>query len=177
MIQLSHLYMTTEETVALTMWIFVGKVMSLLFNMLFRIVIAFLPWSKHLLISWLQSLSAVILEPKKRKSITASTFPPSISHKMMRPNVMILVFWMLSFKPAFILCFTLIKRLFSFSSFPTIRMISSACLRLMLLQAILIPACESPSLAFHMMYSTYKLKNRITIYSVVIIFSQFWTSQ
>ena len=74
MVQLSHLYMTIEQTIALTIWTFVSKVMSLLFNMLSRFVIALLPQSKCLLISWLQSLSAVILEPKKIKSITASTF-------------------------------------------------------------------------------------------------------
>ena len=76
-VQLSHPYMTTGETIALTRWTFVGKVMSLLFNMLSRLVITFLPRSKHLLISWLQSLFAVILEPKKIKSDTVS---PSISH-------------------------------------------------------------------------------------------------
>ena len=68
--------MTTGKTIALTLWLFVGKVMSVLLNMLSRIVIAFLPRSKHLLISWLQSLSAVILEPKKIKSVTVSIFPP-----------------------------------------------------------------------------------------------------
>ena len=80
MIQLSHPYMTTGKTIALTRWTFVGKVMSLLFNMLSRFVIAFFPRSKHLLISWLQSPSTVILEPKKRQSVTASTFSPSICH-------------------------------------------------------------------------------------------------
>ena len=80
MVQLSHPYMTTGETIALTIWTFVGKVMSLLFNMLSRLVIAFLPRSKHLLISWLQSPSAVILEPPKIKSATACTVSPSICH-------------------------------------------------------------------------------------------------
>ena len=80
MIQLSHPYMTTGKTIALTRWTFVGKVMSLLFNMLSRFVIASFPRSKHRLISWLQSPSTVILEPKKRQSVTASTFPPSICH-------------------------------------------------------------------------------------------------
>ena len=74
-VQLSHPYMTTEKTIALTRWTFVGKVMSLLFNMLSRLVIAFLPRGKHLLISWLQSPSAVILEPKKIKPVPVSTFP------------------------------------------------------------------------------------------------------
>ena len=77
-VQLSHLYMTTGKTIALTRWTFVGKVMSLLFNMLSRLVIAFLPRSKCLLISWLQSPSAVILEPKKIKSLTVSIISPSI---------------------------------------------------------------------------------------------------
>ena len=80
MVQLSHLYMTTGKTIALTIWTFVGKVRSLL-NLLSRFVIAFLPRSKHLLISWLQSLSAVILEPKKKKSVTASTFPQLFAMK------------------------------------------------------------------------------------------------
>ena len=79
MVQLLYLYMTTEKTIALTMWTFVGKVLSLLFNMLSRFFIAFLPRSKRLLISWLQPLSTVILEPKKIKSVTASMFSPSIA--------------------------------------------------------------------------------------------------
>ena len=79
-VQISHAYMTTGKTIALTRWTFVGTVMSLLFNMLSRLVITFLPRSKHLLISWLQSPSAVILEPKKIKSATVSTVSPSISH-------------------------------------------------------------------------------------------------
>ena len=91
-VQLSHPYMTTGKTIALTRWTFVGKVMSLLFNMLSRLVIAFLPRSKHLLISWLQSLSAVILEPTKIKSATVSTVSPSIYHEVMGPGAMILVF-------------------------------------------------------------------------------------
>ena len=84
--------MITGKTIALTMWTFVGKVMSLLFNTLSRFVIVFLPRIKHLLISWLQSPSAVILEPKKIKSVTASTFSSSICHEVMGPDAMILVF-------------------------------------------------------------------------------------
>ena len=80
-VQLSHPYMTTRKTIALTRWTFVGKVMSLLFNMLSRLVITLLPRSKHLLISWLQSPSAVILEPRKIKSDTVSTVSPSISQR------------------------------------------------------------------------------------------------
>ena len=85
-VQLSHLYMTTGKTIALTRRTFVGKVMSLLFNMLSRLVITFLPRNKHLLISWLQSPSAVILEPKTIKSDTVSTVSPSISHEVMGPD-------------------------------------------------------------------------------------------
>ena len=100
-VQLSHPYMTTGKTIALTRRTFVGKVMSLLFNILSRLVITFLPRSKHLLISGLQSPSAVILEPPKIKSDTVSTVSPSISHEVMGPHAMIFVFWMLSFKPTF----------------------------------------------------------------------------
>ena len=92
MVQLSQLYMTIGKTIALTRWKFVGKVMSLLFNMLSRLVIAFLPRRKRLLISWLQSPSAVILEPPKIMSATVSIVSPSISHEVMGPDAMILVF-------------------------------------------------------------------------------------
>ena len=91
-VQLLHLQMTTGKTIPLTRWTFVNKVMYFHFNTLPRFVIAFLPRSKCLLISWLQSLSAVILEPKKIKSVTVSTFSPSIGHKVMEPDTMILVF-------------------------------------------------------------------------------------
>ena len=91
-VQLSHPYMTTGKTIALTRQTFVGKVMSLLFNMLSRLVITFLPRSKRLLISWLQSPSAVILEPQKIKSDTVSTLSPSISHEVMGLDAMIFVF-------------------------------------------------------------------------------------
>ena len=91
-VQLSHPYMTTGKTIALTRWTFVSSAMSLLFNMLSRLVIAFLPSSKHLLISWLQSPSAVILEPPKIKSLTVSIVSPSICHKEMGLDAMILVF-------------------------------------------------------------------------------------
>ena len=101
MIQISHPYMTTGKTTALTRWTFVGKVMSLLFNMLSRLVIAFLPRSKHLLISWLQSPSIMILEPKKIKSVTVSIVSPFICHEVMGPDAIIFISWMLSFKPAF----------------------------------------------------------------------------
>ena len=92
MVQLSHPYMTTEKTIAMTMQTFVGKVMSLLFNMLSKSVMAFLPRNKRLLILWLQSPSVVILEPKKIKSAPVSTFSPSIYHEMIEVDVLILVF-------------------------------------------------------------------------------------
>ena len=127
-------------------------------------VIAFLLKSKCLLISWLQSPSAVILEPPKIKSVTVSTIStvsPSICHEVMGPDTMILVFRMLSFKPTFSLSsFTFIKRLFS-SSLSAIRVVSSTYLRLLtFLPAILIPAYASSSMAFHMMYSAYKLNKQ-----------------
>ena len=130
--------------------------------MLFGLVIAFLPRSKHLLIWWRQSSSAVILEPKKIKSLTVSIVFPSICHEVIVPEAMILVFWMLSFKPAFQLSsFTFIKRLFSASSLSAIRVVPSAYLRLLIFfLALLIPACASSSPAFHMMYSACKLNKQ-----------------
>ena len=112
-VQLSHPYMTTGKTIALTRRTLVGKVMSLLLNMLSRLVITFLPRSKRILISWLQSPSAVILEPQKIKSDTVSTVSPSTSYEVMESDAMIFVFWILNFKPTFSLSsFTFIKRLF-----------------------------------------------------------------
>ena len=113
--------MTTGKTIALTRRTFVGVVMSLLINTLVRFVVALLPRSKRLLISWLQSPFAVILEPKKRKPVIASTFSPSICLEVMGLEAMILLFWMLSFKPAFSLSsFTFIKRLFSSDGYPNL---------------------------------------------------------
>ena len=101
-VQLSHPHMTTGKTIPLTRWTFVGKVMSLLFNMLSRLVIAFLPRCKSLSFSWLQSPpSTVILQPKKIKSLTVSIVSPYTCHEVTGPDAMILAFWMLSFKPAF----------------------------------------------------------------------------
>ena len=162
MVQLSHPYMTTGKTIALSRQTFVGKVMSLLFNTLSRLVIAFLPNSNCLLISWLKSPFAVILEPEKIKSDTLSIVSPSICHEVMELDAMTLVFWMLSFKPAFALSsFTFIKRLFSSSSLSAIRVVSSAYLRLLIfLPSVLIPACASPSLAFHMIYSAHILNKQ-----------------
>ena len=154
MVQISHQYMTIGKTIALTIWTFVGKGMSLLFNTLFRFVIPFLPRNMHLLISWLQSVSAVILEPKRIKSVTVSTFSLCICHKVMRPGAMILVFWISSFKSPFLLySFTFIKGLFSSSLLSAIRVESFAHLRLLtFLPGILIPACDSPNQVFCMMY-------------------------
>ena len=92
LVQLSHRYMSTGKTMALTRWTFVGKVKSLLFNMLSQSVIAFLPRSKGLLVAWLQSPSAVILEPKKIKTVTVSIVSQSICHEVMGPDTMIFVF-------------------------------------------------------------------------------------
>ena len=126
--------------------------------MLPRFVIAFHLRSKRLLISWLQSPPAVILEPKKRKSLTVFIVSPSICHKVMGPDDMILVFSMLSFKPGFSLSsFTFIKRLFSFSSLSVIRVVLPYLRLLIFPPAVLIPAFASSSPAFHMMYSSYKL--------------------
>ena len=154
--------MSTGKIITLIIQTFVSKVMSLLFNMLSRFVIAFLPRSKHLLVPWLQWPSVVILEPKKIKSVTVSIVPSSIYHEVMGPDAMIFIFWMLSFKPAFSLSsFTFIKRLFSYSSLSAIRMVSSSYLKLLIfLPAILIPACASSSPAFHMMYSAYKVNKQ-----------------
>ena len=133
MVQLALSYMTTGKIIALTICTFVGKLISVLFNTLYRFVRAFLPRSNCLLILWLQSLSTVILEPKKIQSVTVSTFSPSICYEVMGPDAMIFVFWMLSFKPAFSLSsFTLIKRLFNFSSLSAIRVALSAYLRLLI---------------------------------------------
>ena len=153
--------MTTGKTIALTRQTFVSKIMSLLFNILSRLVITFLPRSKHLLVSWLQSPSAVILEPKKQ-SLTVSTDFPSICHEVMGTDAMIFIFWMLRFKPSFSLSsFTFIKRLFSPSLLYAIRVVSSAYLRLLIfLPAILIPACASSSPAFIMMHSAYQVNKQ-----------------
>ena len=136
--------------------------MFLPFNALSRFVNTFLPRSSHLLISWLQLLSAVILEPKKRKSVTTSTYSPSICHIIMQLDAMILVFLIFSLKPALSLSsFTLIERLFSSPLLSAIRVVSSAYLRLlMFLQPILTPGCNSSSLAFLMMCSMYRLNKQ-----------------
>jgi len=125
-VQLSHPYMTTRKTIALTRRTFVGKIMSLLFNMLSRLVITLLPRSKRLLISWLLSPAAVILEPIKKKSLSVSIDSPSICHEVIGLDAMILVYWMLSFTSTFSLTsFNFIKRTFSSSSLSAIRVVSA----------------------------------------------------
>ena len=132
------------------------KVMSLLFNMLSRLIITFLPRSKHLLISWLQWFWS-----PKIKSVTVSIDSPSIRHEVMGPDAMIFVLWMLSFKPVFSLSsYTFIKGLFSSSSLSLVRVSSAYLTLLIFLPAILIPACASSSLAFCMMYPAYKLNKQ-----------------
>ena len=175
-VELSHPYLTHGKTIALIRRTFVGKVMSLLFNMLTRLVITLFPTSRCLLISWLKSPFAVILEPKKAKSVTVSTVSPSICHEVRGPDAMILVFWMLRFTQTFPLSsFTFIKRLFSSSSFSAIRVVSSAYLRLLIFHPIiLIPVCSSSSPVFLMMYSAYKLNKQDDCMVVTFIWG--WTS-
>ena len=147
--------MTAGKTIALTRCNFVGNVISLLLNMLSRLVIAFLPRSKHLLISWLQSPSTVILEPPKIVCHYFHCFPIYLPWSD-ATRCHDLSFWMLSFRPTFSLStFTFIKRLIS-SLLSDIRMVSSAYLRLLIfLPAILVPACASLSPPFLMMYSAF----------------------
>ena len=151
--------MTSGKTIALTRQTFVGKVMSLLFNMLSRLVITFFLRSKCLLISRLQSPCELFWSPPKNEVCHWFHCFPIYFPWSDGTDAMILVFWMLSFKPTFSLSsFTFIKRLFSSSSLSAIRVVSSAYLRLLIfLLAILISACASSSPAFLMMYSAYKL--------------------
>jgi len=152
--------MTAGKTIALTRQTFAGKVMSLYFNMLSRLVIAFLPRSKSLLIAWLQSQSAVILEPLKWSLSLFPLFPHLFAIK--GPDAMILVFWMLSFKSTFSLSsFPFMKRLFSSTSLSAIRVESSVYLRLVIfIPAILIPAYVSSSSLFLIVYSAFKLSKQ-----------------
>ena len=122
----NHTWILEKKHIVLTIQAFLGKVMSLLLNRLSGFVIVFLPSNKHLLISWLQSLSIVILEAKKITSVTAYNFSPSIFHEMMGPDDMILVFGMLSLKQVLSLfSFTLIKRVFCSSSLSAIRVVTT----------------------------------------------------
>ena len=154
-VQLSHPYMTTGKTIALT-----SKVMSLLFNMLSSLVIAFLPRGKYLNFMAAVTICTDFRSQKKIKSLTVSIVFLSTCHEVMGLDVMILVFWILSFKPAFSLSsFTYIKRLFSSSSLSAIRVVvSPACLGLLIfLLAILILACASSNPEFLMIYSAYHM--------------------
>ena len=145
-VQFSHPYLTTGKTIALIRWTFITKVMFLLYNILSRLVIVFLTRSKCLLISWLQSPSAVILEPPKIKSLTVSIVSPSICHEMIGLDAIIFVFWILSFKPTL--------SLYSFTYIERIGVVSSAYLRLLVfLLAIMILACAPSSPVFCMLYS------------------------
>ena len=155
MVQLSHPYMTTGKTIASTRWTFVSKAMSLLLNILSRFVIAFLPSSKHLLISWLQSPSAVILKTKKKKFLTVSIFSPSICHEVMGPDDTILVFECCILSQLFRSPISPSSRgIFNSSSLSAFSVVSSAYLRLLIfLPAVLIPGCASFILALYLMYS------------------------
>ena len=177
-VQLSHAYMTTGKTISLTRWTFVGKVMSLLFNMMSKFVISFLPKSKHLFISWLQSPSAVILEPEEIKSVTVSIVSPSVCHEVVGLNAMIVVFWMLSFKPAFSLSsFTFIKRLLSSSLLSALEWCHLHFLdywyfsQQSWFQLVIHPAKHLVWCTLHI-----SLKSRVTIYSLDVLLSQFGIS-
>ena len=149
--------------------------MSLLFNMLSTLVITFLPRSKCLLISWLQSPFAVILEPQKIKSDTVSTVSPSICHEVMGPDAMILIFWMLSFKPTFSLSsFTFIKRLFSSSSLSAIRVVSSSYLRL-LIDWFKLGKKYVRAVYYHPAYLT-SMQSSVQLLSQVQLFAIPWTA-
>ena len=156
--QLSHPYMTTGKTIALTVRTFIGKVMSFLLNTLTRFIISFLPRSKHLLISWLQSPSEVILEPKKMVCHRLHCFPIYLPWSdgigCHDPRFLNVEFFSLSY-------FTFIKKLCNSSLLSSIRVVSSAYLRLLIfLLAVLIPACASSSPAFRMVYFAYKLNKQ-----------------
>ena len=161
MVQLSHPYMTTRNTIALTRWTFVSKVMSLLFNMLSRFIIAFLPRSKHL-----NFMAAVTIcsdfGAQENKVCHCFQFLPIYLPWSVGIGCHDHRFWNVEFKPAFPLSsFTLIKRLFSSSSLSALRVVSSAYPRLLIvLPAIFLPACASSSLAFRMMYSAHKFNQQ-----------------
>ena len=161
MVQLLHPNMTTGKAIALTRWTSVGGVMPLLFHTLSRFVIAFLPRSKSLLLWWLQSPSAVILEPEKIVCHSFYFFPIYLQWSD-GTGCYDLSFLNGDFKPGFSLSsFTLIKRLFSYSSLSAMRVVSSAYLKLLIfLPAVLIPAWDSSSPAIHVMYSAYRLNKQ-----------------
>ena len=159
--QLSHLYLIIGKAIALTLWTFVCKVMPLLFNMVSNFVIAFLPRTKLLLISWLRLPSAVILESKKIKSVTGSNFTTYICPRVTGPDAIILVFCTSNFKPTFSLSpFILIKRLLDPCHFLHDSSIICTSEVANILPAIVIPAYALSSPAFCMMYSSYKLNKQ-----------------
>ena len=171
-IQLSQPYMTAGKTTAVITWTFVGKVVSLLSNILSKFVTVFLPRSNRLLISWLQSPSTVIFKAKKRKEICHYfSFIPSICHESMGPDPYLSLIF--TFKLVLSLSsFALIKKLFSSSLLSAIRVVSSTYLRLlMFLPHILIPACNSSNLVFLMMCSAYRL-SKVTEDSTIFFLSQ-----
>ena len=175
MVQLSHLHMNTGRAIPLTRRTFVGKVMSLLFNMLSMLVIAFLPRSKCLLISWLQSPSSVILEAKKIKSVTISTFSSSICHEVMGPAAMIFVFGMLSFKSAY--SFSLSSSTLVPLFFPPLEWYHLHIWYCWYFsgqswfQLVIYPAQHFTQCIPHISYIS-----KVAIYSLVILLCQFWTS-
>ena len=158
MVQLSHLYMTIGKSIVSTIRTFVSKAMSLLYNTLSSFVMVFLPRSKCLLVSGLQSLYQWFWSLRK-ENLSISILSLSIGHEVMGPDAIILVFSMLNFKSAFSLSsFTFIKRLFSSCLFSAVRVMLSAYLTLLIfLLAILIPVCDSSGLAFCLMYTAYQL--------------------
>ena len=162
--------MTTGKTIALTRGTFVSKVMSLLYNMLSRLVITFLPRSKCLLISWLQSSSAVILEPKKIKSLTVSIVSPSICHEVMGPDAMILVFWILNF-----------NQLFHRDSLIPLHFLPLRWCYLHIWSCWYFFqqswfVCLQPARHFTWCALNRCWISRVTVYSLDILLSQFWTS-
>ena len=177
--QLLHLYLTTGKTTTLAIWNFAGEVRSLLFNMLSRFAIVFLSRSKCLLISWLQFTVCSDFGAQENKVCHCFHFLPLYLPWSDGTKCHDLSFFMLSFKPAFLLSsFKLIKTLFSSFSLYDMRVVSSTYLKLFIfLPAILIPACDSSSPAFHIMYSAYKLNkqgdNRQPFCTPFLILNQF----
>ena len=169
MVQLSHPHMNTGKTITLAIQTFITKVMSLLLNMLSTFVIVFLPRSKHLFILWWESLSSVIFESKKRKSVTASTFSPCICHEVMGLATMILVFSLLGIKPVFQSPLSPSSR----GSLAHLCFLPSEwfiCIyEVVILIAILIPARSSSSPSFSMIYSTYRKRSMSRLYTVTLL--------
>ena len=173
MVQLSHPYLTTGKPITLTIWTFVGKMVSLLFNMLSRFVIAFLPRTKRLLTSWLQSPSIVILEPKK--ICHCFHFFSSICYEMMGLDAMVLVFWMLSFKPAFHSHETSSRDSLVPLYFPPLDWYLHIWGYWYFCQQPWLQLVPHP--VRHFTWCTLHISDRVTVYSLDVLLSQFWTSQ